>query len=199
MTDSLVRKWNLRYEDTDPVSARPCTVLEDYAHLLPTRGRALDLACGLGGNAVFLTRRGLDTVAWDRSPVAIAKLGDYAKTQGLSMHAEVRDVQSAPPQPDAFDVIVVSYFLERELASALVRALRPDGLLFYQTWTREAVDDRGPGNPAFRLAPNELLTLFGDLRVIAYREEGLVGDTTQGLRNEACLVATRRQCGAESL
>jgi tellurite methyltransferase len=191
MTDPLVRKWNLRYTDADPVAARPCGVLEDYAHLLPARGRALDLACGLGGNAVFLTRRGLDTVAWDRSPVAIAKLGDHAKTLGLAMHLAVRDVQSVPPEPDSFDVIVVSYFLERGLAPALARALRPDGLLFYQTWTREAVDDRGPQNPAFRLAPNELLTLFGNLRVIVYREEGLVGDTKQGLRNEACLVATR--------
>ena len=191
MTDPLVRKWNLRYEDADPVAARPCTVLEDYAHLLPAQGRALDLACGLGGNAVFLAGRGLDTVAWDRSPVAIAKLGGYAKTQGLAMHVDVRDVQSAPPAPDTFDVIVVSYFLERELAPALVRALRPEGLLFYQTWTREAVDERGPGNPDFRLAANELLTLFGDLRVIVYREEGLIGDTSRGLRNEACLVATR--------
>jgi tellurite methyltransferase len=91
------------------------------------------------------TRRG-----WDLSPVAIAKLGDHAKTQGLSVCAEVRDVQSLPPEPDSFDVIVVSYFLERELAPAVVRALRPEGLYcFYQTWTREAVDDRGPGKPGF--------------------------------------------------
>jgi SAM-dependent methyltransferase len=191
MTDPLARKWNLRYADTDPVAAKPCGVLEEYAHLLPEQGRALDLACGLGGNAVFLARRGLDTAGWDLSPVAIAKLGDHAKTQGLSVCVEVRDVQSVPPEPDSFDVIVVSYFLERELAPGLVRALRPEGLLYYQTWTREAVDERGPGNPAFRLAPNELLALFGDLRVIVYREEGLIGDTTQGLRNDACLVATR--------
>jgi tellurite methyltransferase len=190
MTDPLVRKWDLRYEEADPVAARPCAVLEEYAHLLPARGTALDLACGLGGNAVFLARRGLDTTAWDLSPVAIAKLGDHAKTKGLSVCAEVRDVQSLPPEPNRFDVVVISYFLERELAPALVRALRPEGVLFYQTWTREAVDDRGPGNPAFRLGPNELLTLFGDLRVIVYREEGVIGDTNQGLRNEACLVAT---------
>jgi SAM-dependent methyltransferase len=191
MTDPLVRKWDLRYQEADPVAARPCGVLEEYAHLLPARGRALDLACGLGGNAVFLARRGLDTTAWDLSPVAIAKLDDHARTQGLSLCAEVRDVQSLPPEPERFDVIVVSHFLERELAPALVRAMRPDGLLFYQTWTREAVDDRGPQNPTFRLAPNELLTLFRDLRVIVYREEGLIGDTTQGLRNEAWLIAIR--------
>ena len=191
MTDPLARKWNLRYADADPVAARPCGALEDYAHLLPAQGRALDLASGLGGNAVFLARRGLDTAAWDVSPVAIAKLRDHAEQQGLSVHAEVRDVQSAPPNPDTFDVIVVSCFLERELAPALARALRPEGLLFYQTWTREAVDDRGPQNPAFRLAPNELLALFRDLRVIVYREEGLIGDTTRGLRSEAWLVAIR--------
>jgi len=191
MTDPLVRKWDLRYEEADPVAARPCGVLEEYAHLLPARGRALDLACGLGGNAVFLARLGLDTTGWDLSPVATTKLGDHAKTQGLSVRAEARDVLSLPPEPDSFDVIVVSYFLERALAPALVRALRPEGRLFYQTWTREAVDDRGPRNPAFRLAPNELLALFGNLRVMVYREEGRIGDTARGLRNEACLVATR--------
>jgi tellurite methyltransferase len=53
------------------------------------------------------------------------------------------------------------------------------------------VDDRGPGNPLFRLAPNELLRLFPGLRVIAYREEGLFGDSAQGLRNEAWLVAAQ--------
>jgi tellurite methyltransferase len=131
------------------------------------------------------------TRAWDLSPVAIGKLRDHAQAHGLPIRADVRDVERQPPDPDAFDVIVVSYFLERALAPALAAALRPGGLLFYQTWTREAVDDRGPGNPVFRLAPNELLHLFPGLRVVAYREEGLFGNTTEGLRDEAWLVAAR--------
>jgi len=191
MTSDLEQRWNLRYADSDPADASPCAVLEQFAHLLPPDGTALDLACGLGGNASFLAARGLVTKAWDRSPVAIGKLRAHAEAHGLPLRAEVRDVERDPPDPDAFDVIVVSYFLDRALAPSLAAALRPGGLLFYQTWTREAVDDRGPGNPEFRLAPNELLRLFPSLRVIAYREEGLFGNPAEGLRNEAWLVAAR--------
>ena len=191
MTDELAQKWNARYQDADPAASRPCEVLKTLAYLLPPAGRALDLACGLGGNARLLAARGLETYAWDRSPVAIDRLQAHAAAQDLPMRARVRDVEAEPPEPDAFDVIVVAYFLERDLAPALELALRPGGLLFYQTWTRESVDDRGPGNPLFRLAPNELLQLFPRLRVVSYREEGLFGDSAQGLRNEAWLIAAR--------
>lgn len=191
MTSDLEQKWNLRYADGDPADATPCAVLERFAHLLPPDGTALDVACGLGGNARVLAKRGLLSRAWDLSPVAIKKLREHAEEHGLPIRAEVRDVEREPPDPDAFDVIVVSCFLERSLAPALAAALRPGGLLFYQTWTREAVDDRGPGNPDFRLAPNELLELFPDLRLLAYREEGLFGNPAEGLRNQAWLVAAR--------
>jgi SAM-dependent methyltransferase len=191
VSEDLRAKWDARYSEGDAADTRPCAVLERFQHLLPSAGSALDLACGLGGNALLLAARGLETLAWDRSPVAIAKLGRHAAERGLPLRAEVRDVQMQPPAPGSFDVIVVSYFLERDLAPALQDALRPGGLLFYQTWTREAVDDRGPGNPVFRLGPNELLSLFSRLRVITYREEGLFGDPAQGLRNEAWLVAAR--------
>jgi len=191
VTDELAQKWNARYQDADPAASRPCEVLKTFAYLLPPAGRALDLACGLGGNARLLAARGLETYAWDRSPVAIDRLQAHAAAQDLPIRARVRDVEAEPPEPDAFDVIVVAYFLERDLAPALELALRPGGLLFYQTWTRESVDDRGPGNPLFRLAPNELLQLFPRLRVVSYREEGLFGDSAQGLRNEAWLIAAR--------
>ncbi|WP_240905903.1 hypothetical protein [Thiorhodococcus mannitoliphagus] len=71
----------------------------------------------------------------------------------------------------------------------MAAALRPGGLLLYQTFSREAVTDRGPSNPDYRLAPNELLRLFPGLIVRAYRDEGCVGDTRRGTRDIAFLVA----------
>lgn len=191
MTETVRDKWDARYQDADPAQATPCRVLAEFSHLLPGGGRALDLASGLGGNALLLAERGLETEAWDISPVAVAKLDAHARALGLPLTASVRDVERAPPEPGAFDVIVVSYFLERGLAPALIDALRPGGLLFYETFTREKVDDSGPSNPEFRLAPNELLHLFSPLRLLAYREEGVVGDTGRGLRNVAYLVGRR--------
>lgn len=187
---ALQEKWDQRYRDrSDP--PEPVRVLAENRHLLPVTGTALDLACGLGGNALCLAATGLSTSAWDLSPVAISKLIDFATARGLALRAEVRDVVSAPPGPASFDVIVVSWFLERSLAPVLVAALRPGGLLFYQTFTLARVDSTGPDNPRFRLATGELLTLFQALRPRVYREEGRLGDLGRGWRNAALLVAEK--------
>lgn len=183
--------WNARFAETarEPQAAH---VLCENQHLLPATGRALDLACGLGGNALLLAARGFDTWAWDIADVAVARVQAAAQQRGVALHAEVRDVVACPPGAESFDVVVVSRFLDRDLAPALMEALRPAGLLFYQTFTQVAVGDaRGPMNPAYRLAPQELLRLFHPLRILVYREEGSVGDTTRGWRNEALLVAQK--------
>jgi SAM-dependent methyltransferase len=187
--DSLPN-WDQRYRQATGAAAA-AVVLTAHQHLLPVTGMALDLACGLGANALLLAGRGLTTWAWDSSVVAIERLCQTARTLGLPVQAEVRDVVTHPPEAERFDVIVVSHFLERALAPALVAALRPGGLLFYQTFTRQRVAAGGPRNPAFLLAENELLRLFAPLVVRVYREEGLTGDTGRGWRNEALLVAQK--------
>lgn len=187
---ALRRKWDERYSDRSdtPAAAR---VLAENRHLLPAAGAALDLACGLGGNALCLAAAGLTTSAWDLSPVAIAKLTGFATAQGLSVRSEVRDVIAQPPPPASFDVVVVSWFLQRSLAPALIAALRGGGLLFYQTFTRARVDDIGPDNPRFRLDDGELLRLFSPLRPRVYREEGRLGEIGHGWRNAALLIAEK--------
>lgn len=192
MTSDLQKKWDQRYRQSLADEPSAAQVLRENAHLLPVAGDALDLACGRGGNALLLATAGLRVQAWDLSPVAVGDL--QARTVGgpLTLQAEVRDVLDRPPQPASFDVIVVSYFLERALAESLCAALRPGGLLFYQTFVRDKVNQRGPSNPEFLLAENELLLLFAELRTRVYREEGSLGDTTQGLRNEALYVGQKR-------
>lgn len=192
MTDTSAQaKWDARYRDAVVGESAPVRVLTDYAHLLPAHGKALDLACGLGANALFLAERGLTVEAWDIAPSAIEKLARYARERNLPIRATVRDVVDSPPPADGFDVIVVGRFLERRLAPALARALRPGGLLYYETFVQEAVAGGGPSNPAFRLAPNELLRLFDGLRIRVYREEGRIGDISRGLRDLAQLVGQR--------
>lgn len=188
MTEATRDKWDGRYREATATPG-PMWALQENAHLLPARGRALDLACGLGGNALFLAERGLEVVAWDLSPVAVQRLGAAARARGLAVRAEVRDVAARPPTPGSFDVVTVGRYLDRSAAHAIAGALRPGGLLFYQTFTREQVHAGGPRTPAFRLAPNELLALFVGLRVRVYREEGAVGETARGFRDEAMLVA----------
>ncbi|HEY5720463.1 MAG TPA: class I SAM-dependent methyltransferase [Gammaproteobacteria bacterium] len=184
-------RWNARWARRDYAGQGPIAVLADYAHLLPARGRALDLACGLGLNALFLAARGLESHAWDYSETAIARLRAEAAARGLQLQAEVRDLLAAPPAPAGFDVIVVSRFLERGLCPAIAAALRPGGLLYYQSFVRDRVTEHGPDDHAFRLGANELLALFPGLQLRLYRDEGSLGDVTRGFRDEAQLVAQR--------
>ncbi|WP_455206380.1 class I SAM-dependent methyltransferase [Kaarinaea lacus] len=186
------QQWNERYRENLTVnSPTPAAVLIQNAHLLPKDGVAMDLACGLGGNAIYMAQRGLQVVAWDYSTIAVEQLNQYATQHNLNLQAEVRDVVIDPPAGQSFDVIVVSRFLERAIVPRLTAALKPDGIIFYQTFIAEKTPEVGPGNPLYLLQPNELLNLFSTLRILVYREEGLVGDTGQGFRNEAMLVAQR--------
>jgi tellurite methyltransferase len=180
-------KWDTRYGDA--LESPPARVLAENVHLLPGQGVALDLACGLGANALLLAAHGLEVFAWDSSAVAIERL--RARARGTAVHAEVRDVIAQPPAREQFDVIVVAHFLDRSLAPHLIEALRPNGLLFYQTFTRTRVSATGPSNPGYRLADNELLSLFAPLRLLVYRDEGLGGDGSRGFRDQAMLVAAK--------
>ena len=187
----LSDKWNERYQGAEIANARPARVLVENLHLLPEGGTALDVACGLGANALQLARSGLNTTAWDISEVAIKTLQAHANSLNLPIKAEVRDIEAYPPESNGYDVIVVSYFLERRLVPHLIQALKPHGRLFYQTFIQDGVSDIGPTNPNFRLKANELLKLFSTLKVLVYREEGKVGHIRTGFRDEAMYVVIK--------
>jgi len=184
-------KWNQRYRAATG-ERQASRVLKENLHLLPDSGRALDLACGLGGNSILLAQQGLKVDAWDIADVPIAALQDEALKRQLPIQAEVRDVEANPPFPEIFDVIVVSYFLDRDIIPGLIQALKPGGLIYYQTFTRQRVSDRGPQRAEFRLADQELLHLFSGIQVLFYREEGCVGDVQKGFRDEAMLIGRKK-------
>lgn len=186
--NGLLEKWNRRHAEAETLGC-VAAVLEQNIHLAAPGCRALDLACGRGANALYMAAAGLAVTAWDLSPVAIGRLDRAAVEEGLAVQAAVRDVIASPPEPRTFDLILVSFFLERALAPAIAAALKPGGLLYYQTYSRAAVTDEGPSSEQFRLDDNELLELFPTLKVRVYREERLLGDTHRGWRDMAMLVA----------
>lgn len=183
MPDDRRSLWDQRHRDAADVGTVP-RLLRDFADWLPATGRALDLACGRGAAALWLAERGLDVTAFDYSTVAIDRVAREAAMRGLTVHAEVTDVLDRPLPLQTFDLIVVSHFLERRLCAAIAGALRPGGLLCYQTFGPAVPGDRGPSNPAFRLQAGELMSLFPTLDVCAYLEPGErapVGDERRGL------------------
>ncbi|ARN74043.1 class I SAM-dependent methyltransferase [Oceanicoccus sagamiensis] len=179
---TISNQWDKRYSSSTH-TGDACWVLANNLHLLPPSGKSLDLACGLGANALLLAEQGMDSYAWDTSAVALEKLRGFAAEQQHSIHTEQRDVEQQPPEPNSFDIIVVSQFLYRPIFPALIAALKPNGLLFYQTFHQHKIDPQGPSNPDYLLASNELLRLLQPLELLFYREDGTTGNTTQGRRN----------------
>lgn len=186
----LQNKWDAIYRNaTDAPSASE--VLTNHLHLLPPQGKALDLACGLGGNALLLAESGLGVDAWDVSPVALAKLRQFAVRQSLSVNTRHCQIDSESLAEHRYDAIVICRFLDRTLCNAIMATLNPGGLLFYQTFTRDKLDQHGPSNPDYLLARNELLQLFQPLSVVFYQEYARIGDTRLGNRNDACFIGQK--------
>ena len=77
-----MKNWDNVFASKDCIDALPCDALRDNIHLIPQgHGKALDLACGMGGNAIFLAQNSnLDVYAWDMSSVAISKNSNFIDT-----------------------------------------------------------------------------------------------------------------------
>jgi SAM-dependent methyltransferase len=166
----------------------PAIWVQNHAHLLPVSGRALDVACGRGRHALWLAARGLNVLALDRDPESIRAVRETATQCGLPVIAEVRDLETGDVslRKNLFDVIVVAHYLHRPLFPALLTALRGDGLLIYETFTRAQALRGKPTNPDFLLAEGELRRLVEPLEIVDYRE-GLFEE-----REVASVVARKR-------
>ena len=165
----------------------PAAWLVAHRGLLPLSGRALDVACGRGRHALWLARHGFETTAIDRDREAVAALEGRARAEGLPLTAMAMDLEAgaAALGAAAYDVVVVVHYLHRPLFPALLAALRPGGVLVYETFTRAQAARGRPTNPAFLLEPGELRRLVTGLDVLDAREGDFEG------RMVASVVAVR--------
>lgn len=182
-------KWDRIYENSE--FSVPTDVLLENCFLLPKKGIALDLASGLGANALYMAETGLDTHAWDISSVALNRLQLRGKQKGLDISSKQLSITADVLSKNTFDVIVVSRYLDRSLSTAIVDSLKSSGLLFYQTYAKDKLSSDGPSNPDYLLQRNELLQLFGSLKIVVYKEHSLIGDLQCGERNEAHFVGQK--------
>jgi SAM-dependent methyltransferase len=155
-------------------------------------GPVVDLACGRGRHALCAAEAGARVVAMDRDPAFLAELAQRARGRDLplaSVRCDLETPHGIPIRSGSCGAILVFRFLFRPLAGAIVAALRPGGLLLYETFTRgQAELAGGPSNPAFLLAPGELPTLFPGLEIEAHWEGTRPGNPPAAL---AQLVAHR--------
>jgi tellurite methyltransferase len=169
-------RWNKKYSAGSHSDSIPdeflVSAFEEFLTAEPP-GRALDVAGGAGRNALWLAERGWRVKLIDISDVAV-RLADQRARELVagSLTTEVRDVSAWPDFGDGeFHLIVVFYFLDRQLFPALIRALKPGGYLVYRTYTVEQRGfGAGPSDPRYLLEPNELREAFASLQVLHFRE-----------------------------
>ncbi len=177
--------------------AAPARFLTQQLHRLP-KGRALDVAAGSGRNALYLASHGFQVDALDRDEQALATLDAVAKQKNLpNLHVQTVDLERTtddrPEFPkNTYDVILVFFYLHRPLSPWLIEALKPNGVLIYETFTIENYfRHHHPRRWEFCLAQNELLRLTSDLRVLSYDEGEHEGGHGFGSAFTAQLVAKK--------
>lgn len=171
-----VRVERTRASHLTRIDPRPTHFLVEQLHRLP-RGQALDVAAGTGRNALYLAAHGYPVDAIDRDDDALATLAATARQRNLTNLTTRRvdveadlDLSTHLPK-ERYDVILVFFYLYRPLFPCLLQALRPGGMLLYETFLLENhLRHQHPRRREFCLAHNELLRLTTGLRVLHYDE-----------------------------
>jgi 2-polyprenyl-3-methyl-5-hydroxy-6-metoxy-1,4-benzoquinol methylase len=160
--DDAVR-WDDRYRDAEPIDARPPEPLGDRVDLaasIPTSGTAIDIACGLGAQSLWLAARGLHVIALDVSRVAIERVRAAAETAGCTDHVDARVVDlddGIPEGTPIADVIVCQRFRHPQLYPSIIEHLAPGGVAIVTVLS--AVGLAQPAGP-FHAPAGELVAGF---------------------------------------
>jgi SAM-dependent methyltransferase len=158
--------WNKRYrsgtepEDQDATPTR--LLIETAMQVAP--GRALDLACGTGRNTLWLAGQGWKVTAVDGAPAAIEILRHRAAMQGVTLDARVADLEKGEYsiEPSAWDLIVISYYLQRDLLEPSKHGVVPGGIVLAIVHITEPGEE-----PTYkRLRPGELLEYFAGWEIL---------------------------------
>jgi tellurite methyltransferase len=151
--------------------AQAAALLVRFSGFLPHSGRALDVACGYGQNTLYLARKGLSTTGIDRSMVSLAAGREAAVRANLNASFVQADLRCFALPEITFSVVICFKYHDCALYPSIRAALRPGGLLIYETYTSEHRNFAlKPSNPAHFLERNELLNVFGNWEIIFYHE-----------------------------
>ena len=138
----------------------PLDIVVRAAALVPA-GRALDLACGRGRNALYLVANGWQVVAIDIDP-------DVVPPPSAALDVQIMDLETTPLSFDdaSFDLIVMTHYYQPSLFPVVRRLLRAGGVLV----TSAKMSGR------FAAAPGALRDAFADWDVVHAFEYGLIAE-----------------------
>ncbi len=164
-------KWDERYrlgayEDR----THPSAWLERWVPDV-TVGRALDVPCGAGRNALYLASRGFAVTGIDISDVALVRAEATARARELSIEWITRDLDNGHGMTGVFDLIVMIHYVDVDLVRDLACHLAPGGHLIAEMHLATDRPVAGPQDPAFRVAPGVLRDAAGHLDILGHSEE----------------------------
>jgi SAM-dependent methyltransferase len=160
--------WDERNREGTAGAPEPSVV--EMLPLLP-RGRTLDIAAGLGRNAIALAEAGMRVIAADYSAPAAQALRQTASERGLTIEPVIADIEDGWPfRRASFDLAVNINFLNRAMVPRLIEALKPEGVLLFDTFLIDQAEFGHPRDPAFILRHYELREMLSGMELLRYRE-----------------------------
>src|SRR5436190_14344952 len=155
--------WEQRYRSQEqPSESPPHPLIVEAANSLPP-GRALDLGCGTGHNALWLAQQGWSVTAIDGSSTAMQILQSRAGHAGVTIDAQIADLEDSEfaIEPARYDLIAMCYYFQRNLIKQCRQGLVPGGVIVAIALLIEPGKEHSP----FRLKPGELRGYFADWEI----------------------------------
>jgi tellurite methyltransferase len=162
-------RWDSKYEtEVYLFGEKPIPFLVDNVHLLP-KGKVLDIAMGEGRNGVYLATQGFEVLGLDISAKGLEKAHKLAEKHNTTIETKVVDLESFTLEPNSYDVILCSYYMQRDLFKQFQPALKPGGMIVVETYNVDYLK-YARFSKKWALATNELLDIFKGLRVLRYQD-----------------------------
>ncbi len=179
-------RYRLRERPAEDLDAAPTPLLVETVTGL-TPGKALDLACGAGRNALWLAEHGWKVTAVDGAAAAIEILQTRASERTLKINAIVADLEKGEFQiePPRWDLIAMCYYLQRNLFEPAKRGVAPRGILI----SIVHINEPGEADSPHRLRPGELEQYFAGWEIL-HRYEGRANDSVH--RRAVAEIVARR-------
>ena len=163
------QRWEERYRSGDALAAGAASAFL-VAHAGLIAGRVLDVAAGAGRNALFLARRGHVVEAVDIARTGLQMARAAARAEGLSVSVVQADLQTFPLPRERYDAAVNIRYLQRSLFAPLQRAVRPGGIILFETFLIDQQRLGHHGNADFLLRRGELRAAFAACELVLYEE-----------------------------
>lgn len=168
-------RWDARYT-SGPRHLRahdPNPLLIRFAPPAYSGIRALELACGLGRDALWLAGQGYTVDALDVSLVALRRARAAMLERGIEgVNFILADLDHYPLPPRRYDLVYVYRFLDRRLFPEIRSRVRPGGLAIYETLNVRRHLRYPAARPEHMLELGELPGHFPGWRILAASDAG---------------------------